>query len=73
MVKKVMVDAGGDGLPLWIGESADANIGGGEGRTDRFVSGFLWLDKLGLAARNGVQLVARQVGVAITNMCHIHD
>ena len=61
MVRKVMNDHGGNELPLWIGESADANHGGYEGRTDRFVSSFLWLDKLGQAARKGVKLVARQV------------
>ena len=35
-------------------------ISGTPNVTNRYVSGFLWLDKLGVAARNGYKLVARQ-------------
>ena len=61
MVHGFMSKAGGGELPLWIGETADANMHGLLGKTDRFLGTFLWMDKLGLAAENGVTLLARQV------------
>ena len=63
MANKVKDDAGGENLPLWIGETADANNHGILGKTDRFLGSFLWMDKLGLAAENGVTLLARQVNL----------
>ena len=59
---------GGEDLPLWLGETADANLRGMHGKTDIFLSTFLWLDKLGVAAESGVTLVARQVHVFLTEM-----
>ncbi|XP_071515866.1 heparanase-like [Panulirus ornatus] len=58
--------------PIWLTESGAATgsnnpggttafvRGGAPGFTDAFVGGFLWMDKLGVAAREGVDIVARQ-------------
>uniref|UniRef100_A0A1B6HW10 Heparanase n=1 Tax=Homalodisca liturata TaxID=320908 RepID=A0A1B6HW10_9HEMI len=45
---------------LWITESGSVCGGGVPGLSNRFASSFLLLDKLGLAAREGVALVVRQ-------------
>ncbi|KAI0215931.1 Hyaluronoglucuronidase [Lamellibrachia satsuma] len=47
-------------LPLWIGETSDSWHAGTVDVSDRFISGFLWLEKLGLAAYMGVGVVMRQ-------------
>ncbi|XP_043216716.1 heparanase-like [Amphibalanus amphitrite] len=52
--------AAGPSAPLWITESASAWGGGAPGLSDRYLAGFLWMDKLGVAARHGVSLVVRQ-------------
>ncbi|KAK9503885.1 hypothetical protein O3M35_010351 [Rhynocoris fuscipes] len=46
--------------PVWITETGSAYGGGAESISDRFVGSFLWIDKLGVAAREGVSLVVRQ-------------
>nr|XP_022319991.1 heparanase-like [Crassostrea virginica] len=48
------------GKQLWIGETSSAWGGGAKGLSDGFVAAFMWLDKLGLAARSGVGGVIRQ-------------
>ncbi|KAK7093359.1 heparanase-like [Littorina saxatilis] len=48
-------------LPVWLGETGSASVGGVAGMTDRFMSGFLWLDKLGVCAAKGIGAVIRHV------------
>lgn len=46
--------------PIRLTETSTATGGGKEGVTDAYVAGFLWMDKLGLAAAYGVTHVFRQ-------------
>lgn len=45
---------------LIIGETASAYGGGAPEYSNKFISTFIWLDKLGLSARNGIDLIVRQ-------------
>uniref|UniRef100_A0A4P6D6K9 Putative heparanase-like protein n=1 Tax=Rhodnius prolixus TaxID=13249 RepID=A0A4P6D6K9_RHOPR len=46
--------------PIWITETGSAYGGGVKELSDTFVASFLWIDKLGVAAREGISLVVRQ-------------
>lgn len=45
---------------LWVTETGTAQCGGEPGLSDTFAGSFFWLDELGVLARAGVRVVARQ-------------
>lgn len=57
-VVKNIVDKTGN--KMWLGETSSAYKGGAPNLSDRYIATFLWLDKLGLAAKLGVELIIRQ-------------
>lgn len=50
----------GHNISMWISETSSASSGGAPELSDRFVSGFLYLDKIGFSAKAGVQVLIRQ-------------
>ncbi|KAB0798971.1 hypothetical protein PPYR_06851 [Photinus pyralis] len=58
--KEILKEAGAKKKSMWLGETSSAFGGGAPGLSNTFVATFIWLDKLGLAARQGIDLVIRQ-------------
>ncbi|XP_070541229.1 heparanase-like isoform X2 [Ptychodera flava] len=48
------------GSALWLGETGTTCSAGSSSLSKTYVAGFMWLDKLGLAATNGLNIVIRQ-------------
>ncbi|XP_018393336.1 PREDICTED: heparanase-like [Cyphomyrmex costatus] len=58
-MKQFIIESGKD-VSMWLSETSTAFGGGAPGLSDRFVAGFLWLDKLGYSASAGLDVVTRQ-------------
>ncbi|XP_062430967.1 heparanase [Rhea pennata] len=56
-----IVDGTTPSKKVWLGETSSAYGGGAPNLSNTYIAGFMWLDKLGLSARQGIDVVMRQV------------
>ncbi|XP_026464361.1 heparanase-like [Ctenocephalides felis] len=60
IVKKIISKYGSTNMPIWISETGSAYGGGAPGLSNTFAGSFIYLDKLGLSAKLGIDVVIRQ-------------
>ena len=56
-----------DYSPRWSGETGTCGGGGCKNLSDKYVGGYLWLDKLGLSSQADIDMVLRQTFIGAEN------